>query len=191
MIRFVAVLSVSILVLMLAACTAPAVREPERHVIRLAGGMPGGGSLAFAESLAAAYRRALPNVEVTATPTGGSLAVVEALQAGTVDVGFTFANLAYLALAGRTGPAPYDQLRAIAVLQVSPAYLVVRPDSDIDDVADLRGRRVATAAGGGGSPVTVELILNAYGMSVADLQLSTFRTEDASRRLLARSMRCS
>jgi hypothetical protein len=51
-------------------------------------------------------------------------------------------------------------------------------------VADLRGRRVATAATGGDSPVMVELILNAYGLSTSDLQLTTFRTESAAPRLL-------
>lgn len=66
---------------------------------------------------------------------------------------------------------------------MSPAYLVVPPQSDIDDVADLRGRRVATAATGGGSPVTVALNLKAYGMSVSDLQLTTFRGEDVGQRL--------
>ena len=60
----------------------------------------------------------LPNVsaEEIALQSGGSIAVLAALQKGAIDIGAATADVSYLSLVGRLGAEPpFKELRAIAV----------------------------------------------------------------------------
>jgi TRAP transporter TAXI family solute receptor len=141
-------------------------------------GSPGGGVLAFSESLAAAYAAALPGAQVQARQSEGAAANISALERGDAEVGFTFANLAFEAF--RQHGELASPLRAIAVLQVSPTYLVVAQHSRIMTVADLRGGRVGVNRGGSGGAATAEVVLRAYGLLPADVQLVPVRNDQVA-----------
>lgn len=147
-----------------------------RAVVRMTAGRPGGGVFAFSESLALAYGSALPHMQFEVRQSGGAAANIDALERGDAELGFTFANLAFTAF--RTHDKSSRQLRAIAVLQVSPAYLMVARDSQINDIADLRGRRTAVNLDGSGGAVTAELVLRAHGLSATDVGLVAVRNEE-------------
>ena len=165
----------------------PAARAQTAPVrVRFSTGTPGGGFYPLGEALAHAYERSLEAVDFQIHPSAGAVANVEAIQRGDADLGFAFADVAYVAyvsrLAGASGP--FDRLRGIAVLQLTPVQLVVRRDPRIREVADLRGRRIGVGPPGSGTALTAGLVLGAFGIAAASVQAETLQFNDAADRLV-------
>jgi uncharacterized protein len=161
---------------------SPAASEPA--VVRLASGTPGGGFYPLGDALqrlTASHR----DVRIRYQVTGGAIANLQALQAGTADVGIAFADVAYLAYVGRLDQSPpFEQLRAIAVLQLTPVQLVTRPGSGIRTVADLRGKRVALGPVGSGTALTARLILDAFGIDATSVRTELLEFRNAGAQLV-------
>jgi TRAP transporter TAXI family solute receptor len=164
-------------------CTPARIPAASRAVLRITTGPPGGGILPLAEELAALYRRSLPDVTVETRRSSGAVANVEAIERADADLGIAFSDVAYLAFVGRPGvaPEPYDHLRAIAVLQLTPVHFVIRRELPLRDVDDLRGRRVGMGPAGSATALTAELVLNSFKLSLSDVR-AEFRTFDESAR---------
>jgi TRAP transporter TAXI family solute receptor len=94
------------------------------------------------------------------------LGTVRSIQDGTSDCGFTSANIAYEAVAGRLpdDARRYDRLRGVALVQLAPLHFVVRKGSTIHKVSDLRGRRLAIGTPEGATSRIAMLVLHAYGL---------------------------
>jgi TRAP transporter TAXI family solute receptor len=146
------------------SCTRPS-PAPTRHTIRI-GTSQRGDFYPVGLALARAYAAAMPDVDTEVNGTGGALSNLDALENGSADVGFSFADAAYAAYVGRLShqPHPFTRLRALALLQLSPVQLVVSDRAPVHDVLDLRGRKVRIGGAGSGSAETAELILEAYGI---------------------------
>jgi TRAP transporter TAXI family solute receptor len=158
--------------------------EPPIETVRLTTGAPGGGFDHLGQALDT-FSRNLPSLRVLPVPSGGAVSNLRAVQAGDADIGFTFADVAYLAYIGRLdNSSSFDQLRAIAVLQVTPVQLAVRRDSGIKTVGDLRGRRVALGPDGSGTALTSRLILRAYGLSDEEVEGELLEFADAAQSLV-------
>src|SRR5919199_4293960 len=88
----------------------------------------------------------VPGLIAVAQTSTGSVANLEAIQAGEIESGFAQSDVAYAAFTA-TGPfagrPPFDRLRALANLYTEAVHLVVRADSDLHTVLDLKGRRVS------------------------------------------------
>lgn len=162
-------------------CSAPqavATRDdPRPAVLRIAADP-------FIASLAQEFARVAPTVQIR-TPALKENAWT-AIQRNDVDLAIAPANNAYFAYveAAQRGVSPDAQLRVISALHVTPFILVVRPDSGIRRVVDLRGHTVArylsrsspgaprpSAPAGtppqAGTPDTMrvtELVLDAFGV---------------------------
>lgn len=169
-----------------AACQRHVAATVAHHVVRFTTGTPGGGFQPLGRALAAAYERILPDISVQVRESPGSVSNVEAMQQATADFGFAFADVAYMAYAGRltAGSAPFDRLRGIAVLQLTPLQVVVRAGSGIRDVGDLRGRRIGLGPPGSGTALTATLVLQAFGMDLPQVDAKMLRFNDAARSLV-------
>ncbi|MEO8678732.1 MAG: TAXI family TRAP transporter solute-binding subunit [Vicinamibacterales bacterium] len=168
------------------ACRPPAPVPASPKRIRLITGQPGGGFSPLGEQLAMALAGTIPGVEIETVPSSGAVSNVEALQAGSADLGLTFADVAYIAFSGQLTPAskPFERLRAMAVLQVTPVALVVRAGLPVRGPGDLRGRRIGLGPPGSGTVLTANLILRAYGLEPSAVQIETIDFQDAATRLL-------
>ena len=168
-------------------CTsaAPDVK-PSQVTVRIATAMSGGGFLPLANHLAGVFRQTLPHLTIETVSSAGGVANIEALQRGDADLGLAFADVTYLSFQGRwrPGEAPYDRLRAVAVMQLTPVQLVVRQHSHIRDVADLRGHRVGVGPPGSGTAVTADLVLTAFGVKPTDVRAETLPFKDAADRMI-------
>ncbi|HUC63495.1 MAG TPA: TAXI family TRAP transporter solute-binding subunit [Alphaproteobacteria bacterium] len=106
----------------------------------------------------------VPGLIAIAQSTQGSVENVELIGKGRIESGLSQANVAHDAYAGRDrfARAPVRTLRAIAGLYREEVQIVVRADSGIRDVRDLRGKRIGVGAQGSGTLLDAELILDAY-----------------------------
>jgi len=170
-----------------AGCHRPPPTEtPERRVVRLATGPRGGGFFPLGEQVAAALGPLLPNVEIKTIVSSGAVSNLESVQRGEADLGFTFADVAYISFNGQLddNPVPFDRLRGIAVLQLTPISLVARADAPIRGLADLRGRRVAVGPLGSGTALTANLVLHAFGLDPPIVHVEAVSFQDAATRVL-------
>jgi hypothetical protein len=179
-------LVVAVISVATASCRAPA-PSPPRLVVRLTTGTPGAGFYPLGQALARAYGQSLPSLDVQVRASAGSVTNVETLQRGEADVGLAYADVAYIAFVGRLEgqPQAFDQLRGIAVLDLTPVHLVVRADSGIRDAAGLRGRRIGVGLPGSGSALTANIVLASLGIDAASVQLEPLRYVEAGSRLAA------
>lgn len=103
----------------------------------------------------------------------GSVANVKAIGAGLLESGFSQSDVAYWAYS-QTGVFKnvefYPNLRAIAGLYPETVHIVARKDASISSVKDLRGKHVSLDEPGSGTLVDARLILEAYGLSEADIE---------------------
>jgi TRAP transporter TAXI family solute receptor len=111
---------------------------------------------------------------------------LEAVQRGGADLGFTFADVAYIAFNGQLDDdrVPFDRLRGIAVLQLTPISLVARAGAPINGPGDLRGRRVAVGPLGSGTALTANLILHAFGLDPPAVHVESISFQEAAARVL-------
>jgi hypothetical protein len=110
----------------------------------------------------------VPGLIAVAQTTQGSIENVEAIRDGLLESGLSQADIAYWAYTGARNfekDGAIENLRAIANLYQEGLHIIVRADSEIAAIADLKGKRVALSEKGSGSLVTARLVLEAYGLS--------------------------
>jgi uncharacterized protein len=163
-----------------ASCVGSA-KSPLRPTITIATGLPGMTFKPLGEALATAFSKALPDIDFAVTETPGSVRNIELLQDGTADLGLALADVAYMAYNGRLRetPVPMQNIRGVALLHPSRVHVLVHPDSGIRSIADLRNRSVAVGPPGSGTAVTSEMLLNAFGVSLDQVQQRAMSFSDS------------
>lgn len=91
-------------------------------------------------------------------------ALIEALFAGEVDVGYVGPNPAINGYVKSKGEA----LRVLAGASSAGAQFIVRPDAGIEKPADLAGKTFATPQLGGTQDVALRLYVRRHGLDTAD-----------------------
>lgn len=103
----------------------------------------------------------------TAAETGASVQNVEQLVAGQYDVAFSLFDTAVNAVEGKdnfTAPQPVE---ALARIYDNYTQVVVRKDSGITSVAQMRGKRISTGSPKSGTEVIANRLLEAAGLDPA------------------------
>ncbi len=169
----------------LAVLVPLALTAQEIHFFRIGTGstagtyFPVGGIIASAISkppgsrdCAAGGSCGVPGLIAVAQSTEGSVANVMGIASGTLESGLSQADVSYWAYTGEgifKKDGALTKLRAVANLFPEAVHLVVRRDSNIESVADLRGKRISLDREGSGSRVDALLILKAYGLRLKDI----------------------
>jgi hypothetical protein len=133
----------------------------------------------------------VPGLIAAAVSTQGSVENARAVAEGTLDMALSQADVAYYAYFGKdafAGEPPMKGLRAVANLYPELVHLVVRPDSDIHSVADLRGKRVSLGEEASGTRVVARAILDAYGLDENDVDADYNTLGKASDQLIAKDL---
>jgi TRAP transporter TAXI family solute receptor len=108
--------------------------------------------------------------------TAASVYNLNAIKQGELDFGVTQSDVMFYALEGEKDFAdagPWGDMRAVFSLHPEPFTLVARPDAGIKEFADLAGKRVNIGAPGSGTQTSMDIILEAMGMSRSDLSLAS------------------
>lgn len=101
--------------------------------------------------------------------TGGGAENPRLIANGEVEIAIASASLAYQAHGG-TGPYPEAlDIRAIGTLHSSILHMVTLPDSGIQSIEDLRGKRVAAGPAGGGTLNILRDVLAVHDMTLDDI----------------------
>jgi TRAP transporter TAXI family solute receptor len=172
-----------------AACAGTPEAVAPLPLTLLTGGT-GGSFYPLGAALARLYNERLQATEVTAQSTVASVFNVQAVQKGKGDVAFTQGDVAYFAYRRGTESeaTPHTRLRGMAVLWVNTVQLVVRRDSDIRRVADLRGRRVGVGAQASGTELAARMVIEAHGFKYDDVRAEFLPFSEVAARLEARAL---
>jgi uncharacterized protein len=107
---------------------------------------------------------------VSAESTGGSMENIRLLTQGKLQFAMANSSITYFAVRGEAGWEGKQDVCSVMTLFPNVAMFVVPADSPIRSVADLEGRRVYLGPEGAGFEYFVEPILEAHGLTLADLE---------------------
>ena len=109
--------------------------------------------------------------------TGGSVANINGIRAGDLDMGVAQSDWQYHAYNG-TAPGKFpdgafEDLRAVFSVHAEPFTVVARTDSGITTFADLKGKRVNIGNPGSGQRGTMEVVMEKMGWTNDDFALAS------------------
>lgn len=122
----------------------------------------------------------------TAQTSNGSLGSVIGVANGSLESGFSQADVASWAYTGTgifAGKPALKNLRLIANLYPESIHIVVRKGAGLRTVADLKGKHVGLDEAGSGTLITARQVLSAYGLKESDIQAEYIKPNLASDRL--------
>lgn len=125
-------------------------------------------------------------IVVTAQPSNGSLGNVIGVSSGSLESGFSQADVATWAYSGTgifSNKPRLSNLRLIANLYPESLHIVVKRGSGIKTVLDLKGKRVALDEAGSGTLISARLVLEAYGLTETDLTPEYIKPNQAGDKL--------
>lgn len=123
-----------------------------------------------------------------ALSTQGSVENVDSIADGRLESGLTQSDIAYWAYNGAgiyRVKGRVESLRAIANLYPESLHLVVRKDSGIRRVADLRGKRVSLGPKASGTRVDAAIVLEGHGLRADNIVPHYLKPGPAGDRLRA------
>ncbi len=147
-----------------ANATKPVPSGKARMVIATGG--TGGVYFPYGGGLARIVTAKMPNTEMTAEVTGGSVDNMKLINNGDADVGMTTADSAYDAFNGTdvykdTGKIPAC---AVASLYQSYIHIISLTDSNIRTVQDMKGKRISVGSAGSSTEGAADRILEVAGL---------------------------
>jgi len=115
------------------------------------------------------------HLKCTAPSTGGSIANINAIAAGDMDMGVAQSDWQYHAYNGsnKFEGNKIDKLRAVFSVHGEPFTVIARQDANIHSFDDLKGKRVNVGNPGSGQLATMEVVLAAKGWTMADFALAS------------------
>ncbi|KAB1139595.1 TAXI family TRAP transporter solute-binding subunit [Streptomyces luteolifulvus] len=109
----------------------------------------------------------LDGYRATATSTGASVQNIQGLGAGTYDIAFSLMDTASNAVEGKEAFDTPQDVEALTRLYPNYTQVLVRADSGITSLKDMKGKRVSTGAPGSGTEVIANRLLEAAGLDPA------------------------
>ncbi len=103
--------------------------------------------------------------KVSATGTKGSQENIRRLSSGELQFALSNAAITYFAVRGEAGWEKAYEMRAIATLAPNVAMFITRSDSGIENVADLKGKRVIVGPAGAGFEMFVRPVVEEHGVT--------------------------
>lgn len=123
-------------------------------------------------SMATIWSNKMPGIMVTPQVTGGSVENSRLLEQKEIEFSIQMNNItdyAYNGLEQFKG-RPIKNIRNVASLIPEALQNLVRADSGIDSISDLKGKRVVVGAPGSGNEVNSRLLLSGYGLTYSDIK---------------------
>ncbi|MFZ5816095.1 MAG: TAXI family TRAP transporter solute-binding subunit [Bacillota bacterium] len=138
----------------------------------LATGGTGGTYYPLGGGMGKVWKDNIQGVNVTVQSTGASVANIRMLAKSEVDLAliqndtadYGRNGLEAFAKTGDKAEEKYTNYAAVAALYPEVVQIVVRADSNIQSITDLKGKKVVVGAPGSGTEIASRQILTAYGL---------------------------
>ncbi|WP_408954972.1 TAXI family TRAP transporter solute-binding subunit [Natroniella sp. ANB-PHB2] len=129
------------------------------------------------------------NLSVSAQSTGASVENVRLISNQEVEIAIIQNDIASYAYDGvQQFDEPVENLRGVATLYPEVIQIVVREDAGIEEISDLKGKRVAVGSPGSGVEANASQILNTFGITYDDLDEDYLSFAEAAGRLSDRQI---
>jgi hypothetical protein len=114
-------------------------------------------------------------LKCTAPSTGGSIANINAIKAGDMDMGVAQSDWQFHAYNGTSKfeGDQFENLRAVFSVHGEPFNVIARKDAGISSFDDLKGKRVNIGNPGSGQRATMEVVMDAKGWTLDDFALAS------------------
>lgn len=140
--------------------------------VKLMTGPQGGVWIPLGGQLKDLWEKAIPGLAVQALP-GAGIANVRGVEEGKADVGFGNSISTVDALAGRPPfTKPHKNVCNIATLYPQYFQMVVRTDSNVNSVKDLKGKSITTQQRGNTGELITKQLLEVHGLTYNDVKMS-------------------
>lgn len=139
--------------------------------LRIGTASQGGAFYPVGQAISSLVGKYADDLTMVPVVTQGSVQNPRLVNSGEVDIAITNNNLSVLA---NKGVGPYSkggamELRAIGSLHFSVLHMMTLDGSDINSIADLKGKRVAVGPAGGGTIPFLGQVLGLEGLSMDDI----------------------
>ena len=123
-------------------------------------------------------------VSASAQQTTASVDNMKFIGQGKADIAFTLADTAFDAVKGNAPFTEKVDAQAIAVIYGNYTHIVVKADSGINTVADLKGKRVSVGAAGSGTETIANRVLESFGLDAnKDISRERLAAQDSANAL--------
>ncbi len=147
--------------------------------LRMMTGPQGGAWVPLGGQLKDLWEKAIPELSVQALP-GAGIANVRGIEEGKTDVGFGNSISTVDAIAGKAPfNKPHGNVCNVASLYPQYFQVVVRANSGVNSVKELKGKSVATQPRGNTAEEITKQLLQVNGITYNDLKVSFVSYTDA------------
>jgi len=115
-------------------------------------------------------------IRCSAESTGGSIYNINTIRAGELEFGVAQSDWQYHAYNGTSkfeDQGKFENLRAVFSVHPEPVTIVARDDSGVNNITDVKGKRMNIGNPGSGTRGTWEVIEGALGWERGDLKLAS------------------
>ena len=159
------------LVMSLVLCAAlifAAEGQAAKANLLFASGSVAGTFYPLAGAIAQVWNKKIPDLNVTATATGGSLENVRLLGSKSTEIGLAMNDVAFYGYNGleffQAKNEKYKNFSAIGNIYPDTVQLFSRKNGPIKNIADLRGKKVVVGMQGSGNEISARQVLGLNGM---------------------------
>ena len=152
---------------------APAAPAADKKVfVNIATGGTAGVYYALGGAMAEIFNKNIPGMNASAQSTGASVANINLIKDGKVEVALVQNDIAYYAANGTEmfKDKKVEAIQGIASLYNETIQIVTIEGKGIKTVADLKGKRVAVGALGSGTEANARQIMEIFGITYADIK---------------------
>ncbi len=160
-------LGIMVMATMIAGCGGGDKKDDKKPAaqkfINIATGGTSGTYFPLGGALADILNKNIPGTNASAQSTGASVANVNLLSQGKVEIAFIQNDIAYYAANGT------EMFKGKQVAET--VQIVTLKKSGIKSVADFKGKRIAVGAAGSGTEANARQIMEAYGIKYDDIKV--------------------
>ena len=162
-----ALLMIAIAALAIAGCGGQA----KKQFLNIATGGTAGTYYPIGGAMAEILNSNIKGMNASAQSTGATVANINMLKDGSVDLAIVQNDITYYAVNGTEmfKDKKVENIRGIASLYPETCQVVTLQSSNIKSIKDLKGKRVAVGAAGSGAEANARQILEAYGITYDDI----------------------
>ncbi|WP_018916355.1 TAXI family TRAP transporter solute-binding subunit [Vreelandella zhanjiangensis] len=116
------------------------------------------------------------NIRCNAPSTGGSVANVNGMKSGELDMGVVQSDVQFRAYNGEANfeeEGPWEDMRSVFTMHGEPLTVVARADSGIENISDFPGKRVNIGNPGSGQRNTMDVVMEAFGWDEGTFSLAS------------------